>query len=168
MNLQDTAQLLGNLGEFFGSVAVIATLVYLAVQIRTARSEADANSFNSTNSNSIGVQTVFLQQADIWAKGNAGEKLTREEAFAFDTLTSIRAEHAFFGYRRSEALKNGRERIHAINLAAFFIQYPLAYERWLKGEVAKQRLREAAGWTPRADFLRVVEDAVELMKANAV
>jgi hypothetical protein len=168
MELTSAAQLLGNLGEFFGSVAVIATLVYLAVQIRTARSEADANSFNSTNSNSIGVQTAFLQQGDIWAKGNAGEKLTRDEEFAFDTLTSLRADHAFFGYRRSEALKNERERIHAINLAAFFIQYPLAYERWLKGEVAKQRLRQAAGWTPRADFLRVVEESVELMKANAV
>ena len=34
MNLMDTAQLLGNFGEFVGAIAVVATLGYLAVQIR--------------------------------------------------------------------------------------------------------------------------------------
>ncbi len=34
MNLMDTAQLLGNFGEFFGAIAVVATLIYLATQIR--------------------------------------------------------------------------------------------------------------------------------------
>jgi hypothetical protein len=34
MDLMSTAQLLGNLGEFVGSIGVIATLVYLAIQVR--------------------------------------------------------------------------------------------------------------------------------------
>ena len=34
MTLMDTAQLLGNFGEFGGAIAVVATLVYLAYQIR--------------------------------------------------------------------------------------------------------------------------------------
>ena len=34
MNLMDTAQLMGNFGEFFGAIAVVATLAYLAVQIK--------------------------------------------------------------------------------------------------------------------------------------
>ena len=34
MTLMDTAQLLGNFGEFFGAIAVVATLVFLIVQIR--------------------------------------------------------------------------------------------------------------------------------------
>ena len=34
MTIMEMAQLLGNLGEFFGSIAVVATLVYLAIQIR--------------------------------------------------------------------------------------------------------------------------------------
>ena len=34
MNLMDTAQLLGNFGEFFGAIAVVATLAYLATQVR--------------------------------------------------------------------------------------------------------------------------------------
>jgi hypothetical protein len=34
MDLTSTAQLLGNLGEFVGAIAVVATLVYLAIQVR--------------------------------------------------------------------------------------------------------------------------------------
>jgi hypothetical protein len=34
MDLQATAQLLGNFGEFFGAIAVVVTLVYLAGQLR--------------------------------------------------------------------------------------------------------------------------------------
>ena len=34
MDFVDTTQVLGNLGEFFGAIAVFATLAYLAVQIR--------------------------------------------------------------------------------------------------------------------------------------
>ncbi len=34
MTLMDTAQLLGNFGEFFGAIAVVGTLAYLAVQVR--------------------------------------------------------------------------------------------------------------------------------------
>ena len=34
MNVLEMAQLLGNFGEFFGAIAVVATLGYLAIQIR--------------------------------------------------------------------------------------------------------------------------------------
>ena len=34
MTLMETAQLLGNFGEFFGAIAVVATLIYLSLQIR--------------------------------------------------------------------------------------------------------------------------------------
>ena len=34
MTLVETAQLLGNFGEFVGAIAVVVTLGYLAIQIR--------------------------------------------------------------------------------------------------------------------------------------
>ncbi len=34
MTMMETAQLLGNFGEFVGAIAVVATLMYLAFQIR--------------------------------------------------------------------------------------------------------------------------------------
>ena len=43
MTLIETAQLLGNFGEFFGAFAVVATLFYLAVQVRHGKEATQAN-----------------------------------------------------------------------------------------------------------------------------
>lgn len=43
MDLMSTAQVLGNFGEFVGAIAVVATLGYLAVQIRQNTRSLDAN-----------------------------------------------------------------------------------------------------------------------------
>ena len=40
MDLMSIAQLLGNFGEFLGLFAVVATLVYLAIQTRSAKEVA--------------------------------------------------------------------------------------------------------------------------------
>ena len=39
MDLMSTAELLGNIGEFLGAIAVVATLIYLTVQVKHTRSE---------------------------------------------------------------------------------------------------------------------------------
>ena len=44
MNLLDTAQLLGNFGEFVGAIGVVVTLVYLSVQIRQSTIASRAQS----------------------------------------------------------------------------------------------------------------------------
>ncbi len=48
MDLMSAAQLLGNVGEFVGAVAVVVTLAYLVVQIRQ-----NTRSINSNNNHSV-------------------------------------------------------------------------------------------------------------------
>jgi hypothetical protein len=43
MDLQTSAQLLGNLGEFITAVAVIVTLIYVAAQVKQGKAALDAN-----------------------------------------------------------------------------------------------------------------------------
>ena len=43
MDHQAFAQLLGNYGEFVGAIAVVATLIYLAIQVRHSREATVAN-----------------------------------------------------------------------------------------------------------------------------
>ena len=43
MDLMSVAQLLGNFGEFVGAIAVVATLFYLARQVRHSKESVDAN-----------------------------------------------------------------------------------------------------------------------------
>ncbi len=39
----ETIQMLGSLGEFVGAIAVVATLVYLAIQVRHSKEAMEAN-----------------------------------------------------------------------------------------------------------------------------
>ena len=83
-------------------------------------------------------------------------------------IGNVAAYQAGFAYRRSIALQNGREEIHAINLAAFFWEFPIAYRRWLEREKSRMQLREVAGWTGMGgDFLVAVERASERMAADS-
>ena len=44
MTFAETVQLLGNLGDFLSSIAVLVTLVYLSVQVRQAKQQIIHNS----------------------------------------------------------------------------------------------------------------------------
>ena len=80
---------LGSLGEFVGSMAVLVTLIYLAIQTRISRqviqSQAIALSAGTTAS---GVYTLASNPATAlaWTRGIDGEALKEEEAAVFRML----------------------------------------------------------------------------------
>lgn len=47
MTLPEIAQLLGNFGEFFGAIVVVATLFYLAKQVRQNTATVQANGYHT-------------------------------------------------------------------------------------------------------------------------
>jgi hypothetical protein len=59
MGLMETAQLLGNFGEFFGAIAVVITLLYVAAQVRHSK---DATKANTT--------ALELQSYQAWQAAN--------------------------------------------------------------------------------------------------
>jgi hypothetical protein len=90
----DTAQLLGNFGEFFGAIAVVATLTYLAVQVRhgaeASRLDGQARVLEMANQALILRTTPAASR--IWLTGLAtpGE-LTLEEKNSFYNMLLIQA-----------------------------------------------------------------------------
>jgi hypothetical protein len=87
MDHQTFAQLLGNYGEFFGAIAVVVTLIYLASQLRqntkamqSGTREAFLNGLQTTN--------VFaLDHIDVWHRGTfEGEELAGEDFVRFLTV----------------------------------------------------------------------------------
>lgn len=43
MDVMETVQILGNLGEFVAAIAVVVTLIYVAAQVKHGKSALDAN-----------------------------------------------------------------------------------------------------------------------------
>jgi len=66
MDHQAFAQLLGNYGEFVGAIAVVATLAYLAVQIRQSNKLENAESIRTTTQNYV--NAILQVDAPVFRK----------------------------------------------------------------------------------------------------
>ena len=77
----------------------------------------------------------------------------------------MRTGEAFHGYRRIMALGTGRQIIHAVNLAIFFNEHPVAFKRWLAMQERDMRARRAAASSIFSDtgFHQAVTDAAKAM-----
>ena len=90
MDLMDTAQLLGNFGEFVGAIGVVATLAYLAVQIRQNTRATHAASHHAVT-DSLNLGNIAMAQdaelAQIWVTGCSDRgSLTDAERNRLDML----------------------------------------------------------------------------------
>ncbi|MGI9264479.1 MAG: hypothetical protein ACR2QU_06100 [Gammaproteobacteria bacterium] len=113
MTLMETAQLLGNFGEFFGAIAVVTTLGYLAIQIRqSTERERLGQEFNSNQYFNQLRNLVASDQelADIEMRGLGDlASLTALERHRFDELqlSWVWAIHkAFQQYKALELATN--------------------------------------------------------------
>ncbi len=93
------AQLLGNYGEFIGSIVVLATLVYLGVQTRqnthvlqqSVRMHA-ASMYRANIDGVINLQAILAQDRDlglIWKRGLADEDLSDADKARFEAYLSM-------------------------------------------------------------------------------
>ena len=92
----ETIQMLGSLGEFVGAFAVVATLIYLTIQVRHSR---DAMEENTRLAQAAVLATTFehfsqfrrhiIDNADVarlWREGCAGRELNEDDRTRFDEL----------------------------------------------------------------------------------
>ena len=63
MDHQAFAQLLGNYGEFVGAIAVVATLFYLALQVRHSREATEANTRAMEESRRLAMAQTYQARA---------------------------------------------------------------------------------------------------------
>jgi len=127
MELMSTAQLLGNFGEFVGAVAVVATLGYLAVQIR-----------NNTRTNQV--IRVTKAQDDL---NRIHEQIAGNEALA-ELVARCRSAS------QSDLSPSDHERVERI--ANIYLNVYASMERaYREHELAERDYREYCG-----DFQRIV------------
>ncbi len=113
MDLMSIAQLLGNFGELFGAVAVVATLFYLARQIRQNSRQMEIQAHNQFSAALDGTDLAFSrfreflitseEVAAIWDKARdnfsalAGTERTRADQLLFEYSVLFHNFHARWG-----------------------------------------------------------------------
>ena len=61
----ETIQMLGSLGEFVGAIAVVATLVYLAIQVRHSKEAMEANTQSIERSQRLAIAQTYQARAQM-------------------------------------------------------------------------------------------------------
>jgi hypothetical protein len=83
MDHQAFAQLLGNYGEFVGAIAVVGTLIYLAVQVRQSKESLDANTHALEENKRLTKAEVLRALTRYWDEINSAITQSREMASIF-------------------------------------------------------------------------------------
>ena len=81
---------LGALGEFLGSIGVIATLIYLAIQVRQTQRAVNANTYQALSDTSV---SLFALSASTDGIAHAMTKLADEEQL--DPIETYRAQNLY-------------------------------------------------------------------------
>ena len=88
MSIQETAQILGNVGEFVGAIVVMITRVYLALQLRISNKLAQASSLqtvlNRFSDHNIATSIQNPESIDIEVRGHRNfDELSVHEQIVF-------------------------------------------------------------------------------------
>lgn len=89
-------QALGNIGEFVGAIGVIASLVYLAGQVRQAQRVARAENVRQIQAGFGRLALLFIQDPDVtrvYLAGSMGDELDRVDKQRFRWIL---AQHVSF------------------------------------------------------------------------
>lgn len=143
MDLMSTAQLLGNFGEFVGAIAVVGSLIYLAIQVKHAKSATERNSeiilAQNYQSRSEAAQKAFISAADSDHLAPLMAKIGSYDPRGFD-----------FGVRLSELTSEERHRI-------------IDYQHYLLLAVDNQHYQYQHGFSDEDYYQSVVIPAIKIL-----
>ena len=155
MTLMETAQLLGNFGEFVGAIAVVATLVYLAVQVGHSKEALNENTRALDETRKLTKADAIRQQTRIWDELNFRICTNRESASTFirgnRNLGDLdEVDQLIYGSQVS-AFLNNHFAAHQMHEAGFLDQEVVG----LYDQVIGDMLREHPGMRTWWDAVRV-------------
>ena len=90
------------LTEFVGIAAIVASLLFVGLQMRQAGAIANAELQNEMIAARTARDDLIAQHAEVLHKANSGGELTGAEVIIMDHLVSALWGEAFFGQRRWE------------------------------------------------------------------
>jgi len=134
MNLIETVEVLGNFGEFFGAIAVFATLAYLTVQVRHSRRQID-NQIQQTSydqfSNFLKIVGSSPQVSSLMVKGwRSMADLSEEEETQFFSIFTTGLNSVEHNYRQLSDPENDPDTLMLWNIAIYLLGHPGGLEYW--------------------------------------
>lgn len=148
--------------ELIGIVAIVASLVFLGLQIRQTQAIATSDMNASSLLNTLEESNAIIANADIWAKGNASEELDPIEEVIFQRLVLNFNDRYYFAVQQQKGL--GFEDEAALDIATyagFLFENPGALRVWREHEGKNRKYRGLID--PNEQVTREWVDPIEAM-----
>ena len=114
---------IGAAGELVGALAVVATLVYFARQVKKLSDDSFANSLNHVIDGERELHRMIIENYELVAKTNEGEQLSKSEKFLLNEIFQSHFTHHLLSFMRARTY--GRDgSINVNNLVRNLEIYP--------------------------------------------
>ena len=148
MSLTEVTQILGNLGEFFGSIAVVVTLIYLVVQVRqSARLIEHQGHLGASEqlTQFLALAAGSSELSDVFVRGcRSPSELSEAEHFQFDMAVALHLSAVEFQVRVSADPARDPDAPTWQAIVQFFLAHPGGRAFW--GTHRNKFYPEFSGW----------------------
>lgn len=161
-NWKDTAELIG-------IVAIVASLIFVGMQLRQDQSIAEAQIYSQSNQLAIDLANLINEDRDIWVRGIAGDDLTVEEEAVFENI--YMAIYLNYGglWQRANRLSTRSPESAARQLAYQILTHPGLRRMWEKHtKLAGARNDAFSGQYPDFGFRVETERFLDELDSRAV
>jgi hypothetical protein len=117
--------------ELIGIAAIVASLIFVGLQMKQAQEIANADRRIMLVANGIEMNNAINENADIWARGLSGQELSTTEAVIFDNLLENFDSFVFFNWRAAQDTGGGTGATENIaHFSVFLYENPGARRLW--------------------------------------
>jgi hypothetical protein len=132
--------------DVIGFVAIVASLIFVGMELRQSRAIAIGDGNLSNAEVEIETNNAINAYSAIWTSGNNGETLSDQDTVIFHNLVKNKAIHAFMEYARLNQLEfhAAAESVSA-QFSIFLFENPGARQVWLQQEQFLEERFELSG-----------------------
>lgn len=149
---------LKDIAELIGIASIVASLVFVGIEVRQSRLASIENSFANSSSIVIGTESLVLSHPDVWRRGCLGEPLDPAEEVVFSRIHHVYTFDTFFRWSRAtRGIAESSAELAVDNIAMNIYRYPGFRSEWEAHGRGRQHVSETA---PFQIFRRLVDDRV--------
>ncbi len=151
--------------ELIGIAAIVASLMFVGLQMRQAEVIARSEMNASILANRIEMHAAIIEHPDIWERGNKGEELEGDEAAIFSRLVFIVNEEAYSAVQQSIIWGQSEDAdLDAAIFAAYLHENPGARRVWRAREdrLSNYRSQVVPGEQTTSDWIQRIESNMAL------
>ena len=119
------------LSEFVGIAAIVASLIFVGLQLRQSRDIALSELSASRHASRVELDNAIRDHADIWARGNVGDELNQADAVIYLRLINSMHWASWESWRQNLRFEQATpSELSVADFASFLYKNPGARKAW--------------------------------------